>query len=518
MTTSQPSKPFKDSFLYSQLIISMVIALTNALIIMLLLEAPPIWGMVLTQPQNAILNTVFLSVLVAPLIGLFLLRPLHLKISGQQAAIENEAKENKQLFNALDSYALVSIADLSGRITYANHHFCEISGYSERELLEQDHSIVNPSYHDKDFMRTMWRTIDGGELWQGKVCDCNKNGLLYWADSIILPMLGHDGKPKRYISIRRDISLVKENESCRLILKQILDTSSEMIIVTDDHGCIRHVNPALCGYTGWREEQLVGQMPDVLSGPNADPQTLTEMQRCLQEGQAWKGRLLNQRKVNIADQAQTPDAGDYWVNISITPIHNNDGEFLGCVQIQDDITRLVHEEQARLLENADTAAHLAISKALQQILPLKQRVTQVLDILLGLKGLGRHCKGVIYIKDPNQDSLNLFVLQGEFNEEFMRCEQSIPYGEGLCGSVAVSRKLTVFDDCFCDLRHEAVFDGMQTHGHYVVPIVSADITLGVLFLYTNRYPTEAKSRLTMLQQVGDLLAVALLQEQAKLSA
>jgi signal transduction histidine kinase/DNA-binding response OmpR family regulator len=41
--------------------------------------------------------------------------------------------------------------------------------------------------------------------------------------------------------------------------------------------------------------------------------------------------------------------------------------------------------------------------------------------------------------------------------------------------------------------------------------------LGILFLYTDPYPVQLDSRLTMLQQVGDMMALTLLQEQAKLS-
>ncbi|MGL4206529.1 MAG: PAS domain S-box protein, partial [Aeromonadaceae bacterium] len=41
-----------------------------------------------------------------------------------------------------DQHNLISTTDESGRILYANPHFCEIAGYSDEELEGVDHNIV----------------------------------------------------------------------------------------------------------------------------------------------------------------------------------------------------------------------------------------------------------------------------------------------------------------------------------------------------------------------------------------
>jgi len=514
------TKPLNHSFVYSQLIICIVIAVAEALV-MLILDALPQWGITLTSSQNIITDTVLLSLLAAPLIWRLSLRPLAVKVNEQQAENALQSQENSQLRHALDIHALVSIADVNGCITHVNNQFCQVSGYSESELLGQDHRIINSHYHDQAFFGEIWRTITQGKPWQGEVCNRNKQGQLYWVASTIVPLLGRDGKPTQYISIRREITKIKENEIRLLTLKRALDASREMIIVTDNHGCIQYANPALLDFTGWQEEQLVGRPPNMLDSPNADQPTLAEMQQCLYQGKAWNGRLLNRRKgtapFSIAGQTTQPDTRDYWADISVTAIRDAKDKLLGYVQIQRDITSQVYLEQTQLLENVDTAARLAISETLQQTLPLNERFAQVLNILFNLKAFDLQRKGGIFIKDPDQDFLDLYVLHGQFSEEFIRREQRIPYGACLCGRAAVSQELVVSDDCFCDPRHEHQFNGMQPHGHYIVPIVSVGATLGILFLYTDPYPIQADSRLAMLRQVGDMLALALLQEQAKLS-
>mgnify|MGYP006148923339 CR=1 FL=1 len=108
--------------------------------------------------------------------------------------------------NALDQSALVSITDKSGVIVYANKKFQKISQYSEKELIGQDHSLVNSGEHSAPFFRDMWKTISGGEIWRGTIKNQAKNGTYYWVDTTIVPFFNDNNKPDYYMSIRFDIT------------------------------------------------------------------------------------------------------------------------------------------------------------------------------------------------------------------------------------------------------------------------------------------------------------------------
>ena len=120
--------------------------------------------------------------------------------------IKKQQEDLSNFKEALDKSANVLITDTEGSIVYVNDDFCKVSQFSRDELLGENPRIVSSYYHDKEFFKKMWDTIQDGKAWTGDIKNKAKDGSYYWSKATISPLLGDDGKPEQYIAILTDIT------------------------------------------------------------------------------------------------------------------------------------------------------------------------------------------------------------------------------------------------------------------------------------------------------------------------
>lgn len=101
-----------------------------------------------------------------------------------------------------DKMLIISETDTRGRITFANGDFVTMSGYDYDELIGKPHNILRHPLMPKAAFADLWRTIRGGKIWNGFVCNRCKNDDFYWVYATVAPVQAADGSP-RYLSIRR---------------------------------------------------------------------------------------------------------------------------------------------------------------------------------------------------------------------------------------------------------------------------------------------------------------------------
>lgn len=141
---------------------------------------------------------------------------------------------------ALDQAAIVAATDRRGVITYVNDKFCEISEYSRGDLLGKTHAIVNSGFHGKDFFAELWKTVSSGQVWKGEVCNRKKSGALYWVATTIVPFLDESGKPYQYLSIRQDITALKQAQETIVEQQAKLVAHSRLMALGELAACLTH--------------------------------------------------------------------------------------------------------------------------------------------------------------------------------------------------------------------------------------------------------------------------------------
>jgi len=116
---------------------------------------------------------------------------------------------------AIDKNIICSIADKAGVITYANKKFCDISQYSEADLIGKTHRVVNSGFHPAAFFDNMWETITSGKMWEGDIRNRAKDGSVYWVNTVIIPVMDADNKIGSFLSLRMLITEKKQHEEER---------------------------------------------------------------------------------------------------------------------------------------------------------------------------------------------------------------------------------------------------------------------------------------------------------------
>jgi PAS domain S-box-containing protein len=152
----------------------------------------------------------------------------------RQFNIEGKTKKELQLLieayqQAIDYNIICSMTDLKGTIIYVNKNFCEISKYSEDELLGQNHRILNSGFHPKDFFIDMWKTIGKENAWHGEVRNKAKDNTLYWVDTVVLPIRDKNEKIIQYFSLRM---LITERKQIELEKQKHTKDLEEMLFIT----------------------------------------------------------------------------------------------------------------------------------------------------------------------------------------------------------------------------------------------------------------------------------------------
>jgi PAS domain S-box-containing protein len=164
---------------------------------------------------------------------------------------------------ALDQHAIVSITDSQGVITYANDHFCAITGYSREELLGRNHRIINAGVHPRSFFEEIWHTISSGQVWQGEMCNRSRSGALFWVRATLVPLLGRDGLPQQYVAIRTDITDRKRAEhelaNQRAFFERISETLGEGLYAQDPDGRCTYMNAEAERLLGWTRAEMIGR-------------------------------------------------------------------------------------------------------------------------------------------------------------------------------------------------------------------------------------------------------------------
>jgi PAS domain S-box-containing protein len=115
--------------------------------------------------------------------------------------------ERERLLSAIEQAAeIIVITGVDGTIQYVNPAFEQITGYSRQEVIGNNPRILKSGKQDEVFYKNLWDTIVNGNIWQGRLINKKKDGVLYTEEATISPVRDASGVIVNFVAAKRDIT------------------------------------------------------------------------------------------------------------------------------------------------------------------------------------------------------------------------------------------------------------------------------------------------------------------------
>ncbi len=118
-----------------------------------------------------------------------------------------KAADNAGQLAAISKIQGVIEFDLTGKIISVNENFANVSGYSEKEIIGNHHSMfVESSYKSSHEYKAFWERLGRGEAEAGQYKRIAKGGREVWLQASYNPIMDMNGKPFKVVKYATDIT------------------------------------------------------------------------------------------------------------------------------------------------------------------------------------------------------------------------------------------------------------------------------------------------------------------------
>jgi len=275
----------------------------------------------------------------------------------------------------------IVITNTDGRIEYGNPKVFKLTGYSSEELMGKNPNIFKTNYTSKEEYAQLWNNIKSGKIWQGEFLNKKKNGELYWENAMISPIMNEVGQITNFLAIKEDITERKQAEEKLQKLDLAIYNSHEVVFMTDIEGVISYINPEFTKLYGYTAKEIVGKKTPRILNSGLIKKEHSEL--------LWNTLLSKQSIPKIEYQNKRKDGKLIDIEGSASPILNKNGDIIGFLGIQKDITERKKAEKALLESEEQFRSVLESVSLIGVMLDAEGRITLCNDYLLNLTGWSR---------------------------------------------------------------------------------------------------------------------------------
>lgn len=427
----------------------------------------------------------------------------------------------------------IVIADKNGLIEWANPAFTLLTGYSLIETKNQHLNFLRSNQSETVYDQ-LWNTVQGGQVWHGRLTNQRKDGSQYIEEMTITPVKDEMNATIHFIAIKQDVTEAEEYQRELELIQNIawrLRETDDIQQLTDhllfevlhslktDSGSIALFDPEnnkllVSSSLGWLKD-----LPKVSDRPGHSVSTTAMQTRSSQ----LIPDLYNNPNTLEASRALIPQN---WAGATI-PIQAG-GEMLGVMNIAVAHPRLVTSREAAMLERAiELAANTIRRLGLRQQVEDQVRqlsllhdidlaITSSLDLESVLAYFLKECvmqigvdAATVVLYRPSSNDLE-YVASNGFKHDPKGTK--LKRGEGRPGLVALDRKIMHVGD----LEHRTPSTENQPHWEteqfiscWSIPLWSSHGLQGVLELFSRSKTDFGSNWETFLQALSVQAAIAI---------
>jgi PAS domain S-box-containing protein len=256
--------------------------------------------------------------------------------------------EEFDLFFALSS-ELFCIVDQEGRFIKCNSGWEKILGYTAEELLTRD---IDLFIHKED--RVSFENLIEWEKSKINIKIVinrfrSKDGNYKYLEWKFLP------KGSYIYGCARDITeKIEQSQKQKKYLDEILFANKEInnyknaidqvaiISITNTLGDIIYINENFCNISGYSKDELIGKNHRIINSGTHSTSFFRNLWSTIKSGRVWKGEVRNKKKFG----------GFYWVDTTIIPFLDENGNPERFISIQYDVTARKENEENLLKTTA----------------------------------------------------------------------------------------------------------------------------------------------------------------------
>lgn len=156
----------------------------------------------------------------------------------------------------------------------------------------------------------------------------------------------------------------------------VAEHANDAVVIADPLGKITWVNVAFTKLTGYTLQESLGQSPGkLLQGPDTNPEVVAEIADAVKNGRRIRREILNYSKIDE----------EYWIEIDIAPVRDDDGSLQNFIAVERDITDKKHFEEQ--LERAKIKAEEASRSKSEFLANMSHEIRTPMNGIMGTSEL-----------------------------------------------------------------------------------------------------------------------------------